>query len=315
VKDDSPLIIALVGPTAVGKSDAALALADRFPVSLISLDSASVYRGMDIGTAKPGPEVLQKHPHALIDIRDPVNAYSAAEYLEDADRAVREAFSSGRTPVLVGGTMLYLKTFREGLAPMPSADPATRERLVAQARDLGSAKLHERLVEIDPTAAAGIHPNNFSRIQRALEVYELSGRPISSFWSEGKDVFARLGARLMAFGVEPDSRQALHDRIGRRLDTMLEAGFVDEVARLKKRADLHADLPAIRSVGYRQIWEHLDGVTDEARMREKALAATRQLAKRQTTWMQSWSFLERIQWGSGEKLAAGIARRARLANP
>jgi tRNA dimethylallyltransferase len=308
-------IIALVGPTAVGKTEIAMALADRFPVSLISLDSAMVYRGMDVGTAKPEPELLQRYPHALIDIRDPAESYSAAEYLAAADAVVQASLDRGRTPLLVGGTMLYLKTFREGLAPLPSADPVIRGRLTREAETRGSEALHRRLMEVDPDAASRIHPNNFSRIQRALEVVELTGRPMSSFWGEGSGVAERLGAQLLEFGIDPGDRTALHERIAARFNAMLDQGFVEEVDELKRRGDLHPDLPSMRAVGYRQIWEYLEGGTDMDGMREKALAATRQLAKRQLTWMRSFPDLVRIQWGDKEGIAEQIGERADLANP
>ena len=305
----------MVGPTAVGKTAVAMALADRFPVSLISLDSAMVYRGMDVGTAKPEPELLERYPHALVDLRDPGESYSAAEYLADADAAVKASLDRGRIPLLVGGTMLYLKSFREGLAPLPSADPVIRARLAREAEAQGTEELHRRLVEVDPDAASRIHPNNFSRVQRALEVFELTGRPMTSFWGEGSGVRERLGTHLLEFGIDPGDRAGLHERIAARFDAMLDQGFVQEVEALKGRGDLHPDLPSMRAVGYRQIWEYLEGRTDMSAMREKALAATRQLAKRQLTWMRSFADLERLEWGDGAGIAAQIAKRADLANP
>jgi tRNA dimethylallyltransferase len=310
-----PLIIALVGPTAVGKTEVGCELAERFGVSLISLDSAMVYRQMDVGTAKPDTEILQRYPHALIDIRDPADPYSAADFLLDADEAVRTALLHGRVPVLVGGSMLYLKTFREGLAPMPSADSELRARLADQARTLGNAAMYERLQAVDSLAASRMHPNNASRVQRALEVFELSGRPISSFWSESVGVSERLGARLMEFSIEPDNRQALHQRIDRRFAAMLEAGFIEEVAGLRTRSDLHPELPSMRAVGYRQVWQYLAGETDIGQMQEKALSATRQLAKRQHTWLRGWPHIESIRWGEAAPIALEIGRLARLAKP
>lgn len=303
----------------MGKTEVALAvheaLAHRTPVALISVDSAMVYRGMDVGTAKPSAEVLERYPHALIDIRDPAEAYSAAEYVADADRAVRDALAGGRLPVLVGGTMLYLKSFREGIARLPSANPDLRARLAREADALGVDALHRRLTAMDPVAAERIHPNNVVRLQRALEVYEITGRPLSSFWEVRSDVRERLGARMVQFGIEPDNRAALHARIAERLDTMLEDGFIDEVSALKNRGDLSPELPSMRAVGYRQIWEYLDGRTDRATMRERAIAATRQLAKRQLTWMRSFSGVERLEWGSPAELAARVTEMADLANP
>ena len=310
----SDLIIALVGPTASGKTDVALELADRFDVALISLDSAMVYRQMDIGTAKPAADLLARYPHALVDIRDPADAYSVADFLRDADAAVTEAFAAGRTPVLVGGTMLYLKAFREGLAAMPAADPVIRARLSEELERHGAAAVHARLVALDPLAAARMHPNNFSRVQRALEVFEISGRPISSFWSASEGAEQRLNARLQEFAVEPESRPALHARISTRLDAMLAMGFVDEVAGLKVRGDLHLGLPSMRAVGYRQVWEYLDrpGSGREGELREKILSATRQQAKRQLTCLRSWSHMSRIEETDPAVQAAEIARKSGL---
>jgi tRNA dimethylallyltransferase len=308
-----PLILVVTGATAVGKTDVALMLADTLPVDLISLDSAMVYRGMDIGTAKPSPEVLARHPHALVNIRDPAEPYSAADFLHDADEAVRGSLAAGRIPLLVGGTMLYLKVFREGLAAMPGADPAVRRQLKAEASVHGWPALHARLAEVDPLAAAGMHPHNAARIERALEVFELTGRPMSSFWqaADARPARERHGASVFEFAVQPDSREALHARISERLEAMLEAGFVDEVAALRARRDLSLELPAMKAVGYRQIWEFLEGRTSEAEMRERALAATRQLAKRQLTWLRSFAIRSLI-WGSAAGLADQVRAAARL---
>ncbi len=305
---ESRTVLAMAGPTAVGKTEVAIALAQRRPISIISIDSAMVYRGMDIGTAKPNAALLESYPHALVDIRDPLETYSAAEFLRDADAAVRQAWQLGRLPVLVGGTMLYLRTFREGLAAMPGANAEVRRKLNAQAAATGWNVLYERLCKIDPVAAAKIHPNNHSRLQRALEVYELSGRPISQFWAggSGTDAGNRLGAKLLSLAIEPDDRAVLHGRIEQRYDAMLEAGFLAEVAGLRDRGDLDLSLPALRAVGYRQAWEHLDGVVDAAGMRRRTLAATRQLAKRQLTWLRGWPWMKRLTWGEPAQLAAEI---------
>ena len=305
-------MIAVTGPTATGKTQAAMALADRYPISLISMDSAMVYRGMDIGTAKPSAEELESYPHALIDIRGPHETYSVAEFVADADEEVRKILAAGRIPMLVGGTMLYLKAFREGIAPMPAADQEVRQKLSDEARRRGTKVLYERLQKLDPDAAARIHPNNFSRIQRALEVYAVSGEPISQHWTSAESVKDRLGIRLLEFGIEPESRRALHERIETRFDGMLEAGLVDEVAGLKSRISMHVDLPSMRAVGYRQVWEHLDGLTSFDEMREKALAATRQLAKRQLTWMRGWPELLTMTWESGTNLASQIVAKVQL---
>lgn len=305
-------MIALTGPTASGKTQAAMAMADRHPISLISMDSAMVYQDMDIGTAKPSAEELEKYPHALVNIRKAHETYSVAEFVEDADTEVRRILAEGRVPMLVGGSMLYLKAFREGIAPMPAADQDVRQQLSDEARRRGTEALYERLQKLDPEAAARIHPNNFSRIQRALEVHALSGEPISEHWSAARDVQQRLGIRLLEFGVEPDSREALHARIEQRLDTMLAGGFIDEVAALKSRISMHVELPSMRAVGYRQVWEHLDGLTSYEEMREKALAATRQLAKRQLTWMRGWPELLTLPWESGTNLASQIVAKMEL---
>lgn len=308
-----PPVIAITGATATGKTEVAMALADLLPVALISIDSAMVYRGMNIGTAKPEPAVLARYPHALVDIRDPAETYSAADFLRDADAAVRAALAAGRVPVLVGGTMLYLRSFREGLGAMPAADAGIRDRLQAEAQAAGWGALYRRLEGIDPAAAARIHPNNGSRIQRALEVFELTGRPLSSFWAEDTGALRRLGVRLLEFAIQPDERSALHARIEQRLARMFEAGFVEEVAALHQRGDLSGDLPALRSVGYRQVWEYLDGATGEAEMHRRCLAATRQLAKRQLTWLRSWPEVQPLIWGERRHLAGRIAALAQLA--
>ncbi len=305
-------VIALTGPTASGKTEVAMRLAERWPVALISLDSAMVYRGMDIGTAKPTPAQLEQHPHALIDIRAPCEIYSVAEFVDDADAAVRAAFEAGRIPLLVGGSMLYLKAFREGIAPMPAADPAVRGALEAEAAQLGTPALHERLRQLDPQAADRIHPNNFSRIQRALEVHVLTGRTLSSHWQSTRDVRDRHDTVLLEFGIVPDSRVELHQRIEQRLVAMLARGFVDEVARLRDLEGMNRNLPSMRAVGYRQIWDYLDGLVDEARMRENALAATRQLARRQLTWMRSWQEMRLLSWGTTARIADEIVVRAGL---
>ena len=309
---DERFVIALVGPTAAGKTEAAMVLAERLPISLISLDSAMVYRDMDIGTAKPPPDVLERYPHALIDIREPDQTYTVAEFVIDADEAVEKAFDAGKIPMLVGGSMLYLKAFREGIAAMPAADAKLRAELKAEAERLGSRALYERLQRLDPDAAARIHPNNFPRIQRALEVQALTGEAISSLWQSAVPATDRLAAQLLEFGMQPDSRAQLHRRIERRLDTMLAGGFVDEVAELKRRVRLHKDLPSMRAVGYRQVWEHLDGLLSHEEMRERALAATRQLARRQITWMRSWPQLLALTWGTGARLAEEIVSRSGL---
>ena len=295
-------IVMLLGPTAAGKTNAAVGLAERLDCHLINMDSTQVYRGLDIGSAKPPPELLARHPHALIDIRDPAHPYTAADFVADADREVRHALSAGKTPVLVGGAMLYARAFRDGLAELPRANPAVRAAIEAEAESVGWPKLHARLAEVDPMAAAGIHPHNGVRLQRALEVFETTGRPISDYWKAQKQSPAveRLSQPLTEFAVIPQRRATLHERIEERFDAMLEAGFAEEVGRLRQRPDLHPGLPALRAVGYRQMWGHLEGEFDANEMRAKALAATRQLARRQLTWLRGWPWVKVLPNGDGD---------------
>ena len=302
-------IVMLLGPTAAGKTDAAIALAERLRCHLINMDSTQVYRGLDIGSAKPPRSVLARYPHALIDIRDPAEPYTAADFVADADREVREALATGKTPVLVGGAMLYARAFRDGLAALPQADPEIRAAIEAEAESQGWPKLHARLAEVDPVAAAGIHPHNGVRLQRALEVFETTGRPISNYWKEQKQCPAseRLGEPLLEFAVVPEDRAALHRRIEERFDAMLRAGFAEEVQRLRQRPDLHLRLPALRAVGYRQMWGHLGGEFEASEMRAKALAATRQLARRQLTWLRSWPWVKALPSADGAAAAASAA--------
>ncbi|MGS0997410.1 tRNA (adenosine(37)-N6)-dimethylallyltransferase MiaA [Rhodanobacter sp. UC4451_H18] len=283
--DSRPLAIFLMGPTASGKTALACALSERFPLDLVSVDSALVYRGMDIGTAKPDPVTLARHPHALVDIRDPGQPYSAADFRADALPVMQRISAQGRVPLLVGGTGLYFRALQQGLSDLPEADPATRARLAAEAQQLGWPALHARLVALDPAAAGRIGCNDVQRLQRALEVIELTGRPLSELQRGG--TAARFPWRVLKLALLPTDRRVLHERIARRFDTMLAEGFLDEVRALRARGDLHADLPAIRAVGYRQAWEHLDGQTDAATFRDRAIYATRQLAKRQITWLRS----------------------------
>ena len=289
--DPRPLAICLMGPTASGKTALALALADRLDCGLVSVDSAQVYRGMDIGTAKPEPAVLARYPHRLIDIRDPAEPYSAAEFRRDALTAIGEILAAGRMPLLVGGTMLYFRALIHGLAEMPGADPAIRAGIAALAEREGWDAVHRRLAAVDPASAARIDPGNRQRVQRALEVYLASGRPMSSLHA-AQSPAADLPCRLLQLALVPADRAALHRRIAARFQAMLAAGFLDEVRALKARGDLHPDLPSIRSVGYRQAWDYLDGRVSRQEMSERAIAATRQLAKRQLTWLRSWPGLE-----------------------
>lgn len=296
-----PPAIFLMGPTASGKTDLALALARVLPCELISVDSAMVYRGMDIGTAKPSAELLAEFPHRLVDIRDPAQAYSAAEFSEDALAAMAEISAAGRIPLLVGGTMLYFKALQEGLASMPGADAQVRARLEAQAAVEGLAALHRQLGEVDPESAARIHPNDPQRLIRALEVWQVSGISMSAHRARQRSQKAGAGApgsgvlpyTVAQLSIAPAQRQVLHQRIERRFVQMIEQGFVEEVQGLRSRGELNAELPSMRAVGYRQVWEYLDGALCRDEMIERGVIATRQLAKRQFTWLRSW---ENLHW-------------------
>ncbi len=282
-----PPAIFLMGPTASGKTGLAVQLHRQFPVDLISVDSALVYRGMDIGTAKPDSATLASAPHRLINIREPFEPYSAAEFRHDALREMAVITRSGRIPLLVGGTMLYFHALSQGLAHLPKANPKVRLRLEAQAQVIGWAGLHQQLALLDPMAAQRIHPHDPQRIQRALEVIEISGRRMSELQSEHRQLEeAQCGYRILRLIVCPAERSTLHQNIEKRLQKMLEQGFIDEVRRLRKRGDLSPELPSMRCVGYRQVWSYLEGESDQQLMVEKTLAATRQLAKRQLTWLR-----------------------------
>jgi tRNA dimethylallyltransferase len=278
-----PPALFLMGPTAAGKTDAALLLARRYPVEVISVDSALVYRGMDIGTAKPPPEVLAEVRHRLVDIRDPEEPYSAAEFREDALAAMAEITAAGRVPLLVGGTGLYFRALERGLAPLPPADPAVRAELAAALEREGVAALHRRLARVDPEAAARIHPHDPQRVLRALEVHRVAGEPMSRLWARGGEA---AGYRVSKLVLAPAERGVLHRRIAARFAAMLERGLVAEVRALRRRPGIHRELPAMRAVGYRQVWDYLDGRWDGTELRERGVAATRQLAKRQLTWLR-----------------------------
>ncbi len=283
---DRPLAILLMGPTASGKTALALELAARFPCDIISVDSAQVYRGLDIGTAKPGPEVLAATPHRLIDICEPTEAYSAARFRADALGEMAESVARGRIPLLVGGTLLYFRALQQGLSSLPEADPALRARLEGEAETLGWEDLHRRLLAVDPEAGTRIHPHDSQRIQRALEVFELTGRPLSQLQRESGPE-SPLPYRLLKLVRAPRERAVLRERIAVRFQAMLEAGFEEEVRNLWARGDLTPDLPAMRSVGYRQILNYLLGGSSFGVMIERGVIATRQLAKRQLTWLRA----------------------------
>lgn len=286
---DAP-VVCLLGPTASGKTAAALALAADAPVEIISLDSALVYREMDIGTAKPSPEELAAVPHHLIDIIDPVDSYSAAQFVTDAARLIAEIRARGNVPLIVGGTMLYYKALTQGLNDLPQADAGVRAELDALAAERGWPALHAMLAQVDPVTAARLAPNDAQRIQRALEIHRLTGQPMSALLARQADERSFAGAadaRFRVIALEPSDRAVLHARIAQRFDAMLANGFIDEVRQLRQRKDLHPGLPSIRCVGYRQVWEYLDGECDYDTMRERGIVATRQLCKRQITWLRS----------------------------
>ena len=283
--------IALAGPTASGKTAAAMAIAQEHAVEIISVDSALVYRGMDIGTAKPTAAELALVPHHLIDIRDPLTAYSAAEFVQDAERLIEEITARGRTPLLVGGTMLYFKALFDGLDDMPKADAAVRAVIAREAFEKGWPAMHAELGRVDPITAGRLEPNDSQRISRALEVFRLTGLPLSHFHQQNATksiaVRAHITSASMLISLEPATRAWLHERIAQRFDAMLAAGFVDEVKALYARGDLHADVPSMRCVGYRQAWQTLVGTLPASELRDRGIFATRQLAKRQITWLRS----------------------------
>jgi len=300
-----------MGPTASGKTDLAIQLAERLGCELVSVDSALVYRGLDIGSAKPA------YPHHLVDIRDPGEAYSAADFVTDATRLIGEIQARGRTPLLVGGTMLYFRALLEGLADMPSADPAIRARIERDAAVHGWPHVHAQLAEVDPDSAARIHPNHSQRIGRALEVYRASGVTMTAWFERQKHRDMALGQdsveparqlrdyELTQLAICPEDRKVLHERIALRFGQMMAAGLLEEVRALHQRGDLHSGLPAIRAVGYRQLWQHLDGECSLEEAVEKGIAATRQLAKRQLTWLRKWPDLNWIHTDAGGNLSPG----------
>lgn len=283
--DRRPVAIALMGPTASGKTDLALALADRFPIGLVSADSALVYRGLDIGSAKPDAATLARYPHALVDIRDPDQPFSAGEFRSEALAVMDRLHAEGKVPLLVGGTGLYFRALSRGLATMPEADPAVRDELLAQAQVVGWPAMHAQLAQVDPAAAARIRPSDPQRIQRALEVWRLTGERLSELQVQAGT--GRPPWRLLKIALLPSDRSRLHARISQRFQHMLDAGFLDEIDRLRGNPKLHPALPSVRAVGYRQAWAFRDGELDRAGLEKAAVAATRQLAKRQLTWFRS----------------------------
>ncbi|MCF5466217.1 tRNA (adenosine(37)-N6)-dimethylallyltransferase MiaA [Pseudomonas syringae] len=296
-----PPAIFLMGPTAAGKTDLAIELSKVLPCELISVDSALVYRGMDIGTAKPSNAQLAEFPHRLIDILDPAQSYSAADFRADALTAMAEITARGNIPLLVGGTMLYFKALLDGLADMPAADAEVRAQLEADALAFGWQSLHDQLAVVDPVSAARIHPNDPQRLIRALEVYRVSGMSMTAHREQqtAQSTEAAASGRqqlpytVANLAIAPADRKVLHHRIALRFEQMLDQGFLDEVLALRSRGDLHSGLPSIRAVGYRQVWDHLDGKLTRDEMQERGIIATRQLAKRQFTWLRSW---ENLHW-------------------
>ncbi|MFH1819878.1 MAG: tRNA (adenosine(37)-N6)-dimethylallyltransferase MiaA [Pseudomonadota bacterium] len=280
-----PPAIFLMGPTASGKTALAVGLVERFPAEIISVDSALVYRDMAIGTAKPDAATLARAPHHLLDIRDPTETYSAAAFCDDARRLMADIAARGRVPLLVGGTMLYFRALLQGLDDLPRADAALRKELEAEAAARGWPALHAELAAVDPATAARLAPNDSQRIGRALEIFRLTGTPMSALLDR---VQSELPYRVLQLALIPSDRAVLHQRIAARFDAMLAEGLVDEVERLRRRYALNADLPSMRAVGYRQAWAYLDGDIDQKALREQGIAATRQLAKRQLTWLRSW---------------------------
>lgn len=274
-----------MGPTASGKTALAVALVERFPLEILSVDSALVYRGMDVGTAKPDAATLARAPHHLLDIRDPTESYSAAAFRDDALRLMADITARGRVPLLVGGTMLYFRALLKGLDDLPRADAATRQAIEADAAQRGWPALHADLAQVDPATAARLAPNDSQRISRALEIFRLSGTPMSALIAKAE---ADLPYRVLQLALIPSDRAVLHRRIAERFDAMLAAGLLDEVQTLRRTYALTPDLPAMRAVGYRQAWAHLEGEISGAELREQGIAATRQLAKRQLTWLRAW---------------------------
>ena len=331
-----PLVICLMGPTAAGKTDLALALTENLPCDIISVDSALIYKGMDIGTAKPDKAFLEKAPHKLIDIIEPIESYSVAQFYEDAYREMQEITAKGRIPLLVGGTMMYYRIIQQGIANLPSADEQIRKEIVQDAKLYGWAYMHAQLAKVDPESALRIKPTDPQRLQRALEVFRVSGKTMTQLWKEQKNEVGKtsnnhyternvakitfpkandqeilgglppLPYQFLNFSIAPLDRKELHQRIEKRFDIMLNNGFIDEVKSFYAKASISLDTTAMRCVGYRQVWDFLDGKLSYEEMRERGIIATRQLAKRQLTWLRSWPNLYQLDTNDTKVLAKAL---------
>ena len=331
-----PKAICLMGPTAAGKTDLAVALTEKLPCDIISVDSALIYRGMDIGTAKPDADVLQKAPHRLIDILDPAESYSVAHFYQDALAEMKAISEAGRIPLLVGGTMMYYRILKDGIAALPSADEGVREKIKQDAQEHGWAYVHEQLRLVDPESAARIRPGDPQRLQRALEVYRVTGRTMTQIWSEQQKQTGKAGQAdytedaagtktdsasdkntgagglppapfdFVNLAIGPAERAELHKRIAQRFQIMLDLGFVEEVEQFHRSERMRADMPSMRCVGYRQVWDYLDGKLSQDEMQERGVIATRQLAKRQLTWLRTWPNLHQLETNDTKVLAKAL---------
>lgn len=296
--------LCLMGPTAAGKTELALSLIEHLPLEIVSVDSAMIYRRMNIGTSKPAPALLKKIPHHLVNIREPYENYSAADFREDALQTLQDIYARGKTPFLVGGTMLYFRVLQQGLAELPGPNEPVRARILNEAKELGWHAMHQRLAKVDAIAAKRIHPNDPQRLQRALEVFEVTGEPISSHWQ--RQTHDPLPFQFMNLATAPSDRAVLHQRIVTRFHQMLSDGFIEEVKGLQAEGKLTADMPSMRSVGYRQVWKYLQGRYTHDELIEQGVIATRQLAKRQLTWLRSWQGLEWLESEDPQRLSKAL---------